>query len=354
MKKRIAFIDQNLGCGGAERVLCTILRGLPVEQFDVHLILVGNVTDLMHLIPGHVNLHELGINNTRKALWPFVKKMREIKPEIVFTSLERTAILTICSRLFCFSFKHIARYPTMPSAQIRSGEPKDWRFQLTQKFFRLTDVAVAQTPEMAEELKNLLGIPVPKVRVISNPIDCITIDRAIRDAPSPFPREGRINVVASGRLRYLKGFDVLIEAIGALRLRMPNLHLHILGHDSKGTKRKLQEQARKLGCDRYIHFHGYQSNPYIYYKNCDLFVLSSRYEGMPNVVLECLYLGVPVVATRCVPVIERLINEGRNGYLVDIEDVAGMTTAIEKALQLDTFQSFVDDSSLKQYIDLFT
>ena len=335
MKKKILFIDQNLDGGGAERVLCTIIRSLPVDEFDISILLVGKLGDLGYLIPNHVAIHELNISNTRKALFTSILMIREIRPEVVFTTLGRTTVLAVLSKPFCPRFRLISRYANMPSREIAGGVLKGWRLFLQKLVYRYVDICVAQTEEMASEMGGILGIDSSRVRTIYNPVDTAHISEALEGESTPFCGK-HINILASGRIVPQKGFDVLVEAMEELIGSNPNIHLHIIGKGELSIINSIEETAQKLGVRDNIHFHGYVRNPYPYYKFCDVFVLSSRYEGMPNVLLECMHLKVPVVATKCVPVIERLVQNGVNGYVVDVEDVEGISEAIRQALLLNS------------------
>jgi glycosyltransferase involved in cell wall biosynthesis len=105
------------------------------------------------------------------------------------------------------------------------------------------------------------------------------------------------------------------------------LRLHVLGRDG-GEQQSLRKLVADLDISEHVLFWGEQANPYPFLKYCDLFVLASRWEGLPNVVLECIYLGRPIVASRTVPILERLIDQGKSGFLVPIEDEAALTDAI--------------------------
>lgn len=332
-KKRIVFVDQNLNGGGAERVLCTILRSLDPAEFDIHLMLVGQKGKLGFLIPAYVAVHELNIGHTKNALFSTVKKIREVAPDVVFTSLGRISLLCVMVRLFCPPFLLVARYASMPSREIEDGSLRGWRLILLKKLYRFADVFIAQSEEMARELEQIMSIPKDKIKTIDNPIDTAAIDTALQDMQNPFSKNF-VNIVASGRLVPLKGFDILIEAVALLIRDNPSFHLYLLGADEANNLNNLQQQAARLAIEENIHFLGFQKNPYPYYRDCNVFVLSSRYEGFPNVLLECLYIGTPVVATRCVPIVERLIDNGINGYMVEVDDIEGMAEAIQKALLL--------------------
>jgi len=331
--KKIVFLDQNLDGGGAERVTATIIRSLDPAKFEIHLVIVSKLGELGHLIPEYVKIHELGITHTRNALFPLRELLKNIKPDIVYSSLGNTNILSILAGIGK-NHKIITRYPSTPSIEKKEGKLNGWRYLLMKLFYRRVDKIIAQTEEMAEELERFYNIKKEKIKVIMNPVDTKHIDESLENAENPF-KNGKINVVASGRIGIEKGFDVLIESFAKVIAKNGDFHLHILGRDVDDNKEKLEKRIAELRITNNITFHGFQKNPYPFYKFCDLFVLSSRREGLPNVVLECQYLGKPVVATRCIPVIERLIDNGRNGFVVDVEDVGGLSEAIFNFRQLN-------------------
>ena len=94
-------------------------------------------------------------------------------------------------------------------------------------------------------------------------------------------------------------------------------------------------------------------NPYKFVKNADCFVLSSRNEGLPNVLIEALYLGTPVAATTCIPVIKRIVSEGKNGYLAENENFAQLANAMIMASKLGRITSTYNATSNEAYRKLF-
>lgn len=347
--RRIVFIDQSLNAGGAERVTATIIRSLDPEKFEIHLVVVSKIGELEHLIPKHVKVHELEVTHTRNAFFKAVGVIKRIQPDIVYSSLSRITILSVLVG-FIVKFKSIARYPSMPSIEEKEGRLKGWRYLLMKLFYKRVHKVIAQTDEMALELQQFYKIDEKKIKVIINPIDKENIEESVENTKNPF-KEDSINIVASGRMGIEKGFDVLINAFSKVITENEKFHLHILGKNSNNNRSIYEKQVRDLNIFNNVSFHGFQKNPYPYYKYCDLFVLSSRREGLPNVVLECQYLGKPVVATRCIPVIERLIDNGKNGYVVNVEDVKGLSEAILKYRQLKGEKIFRD--SLCEFIKVF-
>ena len=346
-KRRILFVDQNLDGGGAERILCTVMRSLDPEEFDVHLVLIGNKGTLAHLIPDNVIVHELGINSTRHAIRPYIKIVKKLRPAVTFSSLSRTTVLSILARPFCPHYKVIARYPNMPSLEIKYRAIKGWRKWLMEKTYNKVDVIISQTEEMAGELYKHYKIDKSKIHTIHNPIDTEHIDECIKNSNNPFDNQ-YINILASGRLTYQKGFDTLINAFYIASAQERKLRLHILGQNIENYASKLDYLVSQYNLQNKIVFYGFIENPYPFYKFCDLFILSSRWEGFPNVLLENLYLKKRVIATNCIPIINKLINNGNNGFIVEIESEEQLAEAILKYMELEP--SDLETPSITEHI----
>ncbi|WP_243254474.1 glycosyltransferase [Sulfitobacter indolifex] len=146
---------------------------------------------------------------------------------------------------------------------------------------------------------------------------------AAQNPPDWDPRD--TNIVSAGRITEQKGFDVLIDCLAHLVRANSSYFLHIIGEDSLGEQAKLELRAQELGVRDRVKFWGFQRNPYVFFKNCDIFVLSSRWEGMPNAMLENIYLESTVVATDCTESVSRLLARENAGYVArsgDADDLA--------------------------------
>jgi glycosyltransferase involved in cell wall biosynthesis len=133
-----------------------------------------------------------------------------------------------------------------------------------------------------------------------------------------------------GRLQHEKAYDVLLKAFSSVLKASPQAQLAILGEGPLETQ--LKKQAVELGIDRAVAFPGFQKNPWPYVKHVDLFVLASRFEGLPNALLEVLALGVPVVATDCPGGVREIQKSARQIVLVSPEDHEALAAEIVAAL----------------------
>jgi glycosyltransferase involved in cell wall biosynthesis len=179
---------------------------------------------------------------------------------------------------------------------------------------------------IAAELVERFGVRYDQVSYIHNPVDSEYIRQQCNSSSDPWPDSG-IRLLAIGRLSHQKGFDLLIRAVARLSFRM-NLHLVILGEGSeRANLEKLVEDERVSG--RVI-LPGFADNPYRWMKYADMFILSSRAEGFPNVLLEAMACGLPVIATDCRTGPRELLIDGEVCPLIAINDLDGLAIAIEE------------------------
>jgi glycosyltransferase involved in cell wall biosynthesis len=331
-KLKVLFILPNLNSGGAERVSINYLRQLNSNKYEITLLVFNKTADLFQLIPEGVSFVDIGTNSTSKSIWPLLKVISKISPDIVYTSHSRVAALLMVIKPFVKRFKHIARMQGTPSLDIKNKEYGNISKWLFSTGFKSANLVIAQTAEMKIDAINVFGITENKIHVLNNPIDKAFIDQQKDVSASPF-NEHQIAAVASGRLRAEKGFDVLLRALPPVILRYPQFKLYILG-DDRGALDDIENLIVKLQLQEHVILDGFKVNPYVYYQNCDLFILSSRWEGFPNVLLENYYLNTPIVTTLCVPIVQQLIENGINGFTCSVDNDVELSECIIKCIDL--------------------
>lgn len=329
MKKKIklVYLLATLNAGGAEKVSLTMLRQLNPEQFDITLILINKVGPFLELVPEYVHIIDLGIKKTLLSIMSLRKVLINIEADIIYSTLFRTHIaIDLAVIAFKKKPKIVLRSPTSPKLLIERGEISFLMRTLITRAYKHADKILAQTPEMKNEIVSYHTIEEDKVVLFINPLDKELINEKIEEAINPFD-DKYINIVALGRLSEVKGFDILLKSFAKVQQQNNNFFLNIVGKDG-GEEEKLKKICKKLKIETHVKFWGFQSNPYQYFYYSQLFVLSSRREGLPNTVLENLYLKKSIVATKCVPFMSELIEDGVNGYLVDVEDINSLSEAI--------------------------
>lgn len=341
MKKKtgILFFVPKLHNGGAERFTINILRSIDKTLFKVSLAVITEEGEYFDLIPSFVEVHNLKSSKTILSILKLRKLISHLKPDIVFSTLMRShnalylALLGLSNRPYV-----VLRSSTSPKLKLSLQKISFIKNALLQKAYNDADLILAQTPEMKNELVKYYKVNGNKIQVFINTLDTYFIDQQIKNTKNPFSPEN-INVVAAGRLSYEKGFDVLIKSFEKVIEQNNHFFLHLLGNDN-GEKENLKEMVKKLGIESNIKFWDFQKNPYKFFFFSDLFVLSSRREGLPNAVLENLYLKKPIIATKCIPFMYELIKDGENGFLVDVEDYEQLSRAIlnYKDIKIDSIK----------------
>ncbi len=302
---RLAVALPSLGGGGAERVAVTLMRLLDPTRFEPVLILAdsGHAALRSHL-PPHLKIIDLKTPKISLALPGFVRAIWRLRPDVVFSTLDHLNIALAASRPLWPPRTGLVVRPTlMPYARTRLERA------LMRTLYPLADRVVLQSPEMEADFRRSIGGS-SSLLTIPNPVDFDEIRHSAADPNvDPGYEPSSFNLVAAGRLEHQKGFDVLIEA---LTLLDAGVTLTILGDGSE--RRALEECALANGVSERLRITGFVSNPYPYIALADCFVLSSRYEGFPNVVLEAIACGT-AVATTPVDGIARLLS-GRTGFEV--------------------------------------
>jgi glycosyltransferase involved in cell wall biosynthesis len=212
------------------------------------------------------------------------------------------------------------RWPMRMVTTVHGWVERTWRTPIYYATDRITLPRYERVLCVSEDLRSRclqFGVPEERCLLVDNAIDAsqytrtLTVDDAKRAIGVP---ADRILIGAAGRLSDEKGFDVLIRAVNRLLADGMDLELHIAGEGKQYAE--LQALIRRLGRSDRIRLLGYQSDILPFYQALDLFVLSSLREGLPNVLLEAMASGVPVVATR-VAGIPRLVEDGRSGLLIE-------------------------------------
>jgi glycosyltransferase involved in cell wall biosynthesis len=351
----VLIFAPNLNGGGAERVLVNYLSNLDYNRLSVTLVLAEKKGVFLELVPDEVQIVNLNKSKTVFCLFKLRRLISKLQPDIVYSTLIRSSIV-LSLALICIKHKSkvILRSPNSPKLLKDNRMLNIVQEKLISYAYSKSDLVIAQTLEMKNELVHYHGIEPHKVEVVLNPIAKLAIDKlSVVNFEHIFDIDN-INVVASGRLIKQKGFDVLIKSFELIVKENSKYHLHIIGEDVIGELLKLKALVKSLELENNITFHGFQKNPYNFYKNADIYVLSSRWEGLPNTVLENLYLNKPIIATRCIPFMNELIINGVNGWLVDVENVTELSQAIlkYKELNLDIKNNSLADFDINSLFQL--
>lgn len=288
---RILFILPSFAGGGAERVALTLLGGLDPARFTASLLVLDGQGPLAHLAPEHVPITDMATSRLRNALPALIGAVRRDQPDFVFSTLGYVNLALLAVRLLLPRKSRIlVREANMPSLSLPATSHPTLFRAAYRLLYPQADAVICTSDRMADEMIQDFSVSPDRLFQLPNPVNEI----ALRHAATPIiraPGEG-LRLVAAGRLTHQKGFDRLIDWMAALP---PRTHLTLLGDGPDRTK--LEGQAQRLGVADRVHFAGFCDNPWRHYAGADAFVLASRWEGLPNAVLEALACGTPVFAT---------------------------------------------------------
>jgi glycosyltransferase involved in cell wall biosynthesis len=211
-----------------------------------------------------------------------------------------------------------------------AGVESRWWDRLIPRLYRRADAIIANSAGVAANLE-ALGLDHRRIVAIPNGVECDRIEAAARvpvTLPGPEIRDDPL-IMTAGRLVPQKDHATLIRAFARLQV-MVRSRLVILGEGPE--RRSLETLARNLGVGDRVAFPGYRENPYPFFARANLFVLSSRHEGMPNVLLEALACGLPIVSTDCPHGPAEILKDGWFGSLVPVGDDVRLAQEIARSL----------------------
>ncbi|PZV19590.1 MAG: glycosyltransferase family 4 protein [Pseudanabaena sp.] len=327
--KHIAIVTPSLSCGGAERALVLLCDGLKKNGHQVSLITIAETKKDFYKVPVGVNRIALNIagisptpfhvvRNNIYRLWIIRQTLRSLRPDVVISFLVETNILTLLALIQ-------TKYPVLVSEQNNPnvGVKNVWK-QLCRWVYPLARKVVS----VSEGVDSYFDSWLPKKQraVIFNPLQPIGEDLGTFDLPNGADSNKKW-VISMGRLVEQKNFEMLLAAFHEIRDQHPDWQLLIFG---EGEKRKELESLRdKLGLGDQVLFPGQTPNPIAVLKKSQLFVLSSRWEGLGVVLIEALACGLPVVSTDCPSGPREIIRDGVDGILVPNKDKLALANAMD-------------------------
>jgi glycosyltransferase involved in cell wall biosynthesis len=334
---RVLFFCPVLGGGGAEMQVLRLVNGLVDEGVEPALALARGEGSYESRLRREI--HPLicqrwtssSLASTAAAVPALAGRIKALRPEVVCSLQEHAHVaLRAAVRLSGARPRVVAGIQNSFSA--RAGSEPRWARSLLHPRYRAAyaaaDHVIALSRGVAQDLATCVPAAAGKISVVYN----AGMDERLLDlarAPLDLPRPSGPLLVTCGRLTRQKDQATLLSAFAELRSEAPP-ELWILGEGEE--RAELQRLARELGVSSRVTFLGFKSNPYPFMAAADVFVLSSRWEGFANVVVEALACGTPVVSTDCPYGPAEILADGEFGRLVPVGDAPGLARAVEAAL----------------------
>lgn len=331
-KKPIVFFIPALNGGGAQKVVVNLANALvDLTDHPIHILLVQATGPFLNDVRKEIQIINLNKSRTLFALPAIAKHFKKVAPLAIMSSMYYANIITSFAwRLSGKPGKLVLREASVvrDSGFTTIEGVRMWFYQWLMKIsYRHAHLVVANSTETAETLIRHKICEDEKIITLSNPIEVRSIlNGSLSQSPSIVDSNNYICAV--GRLAHAKGFDVLITAFS--KLSDQSLELVILGEGE--LRSDLESLAKLLNVSERVHLPGFVTNPYHVIANSRLFVLSSRWEGFGNVLVEALATGVPIVSTDCPGVPSYILSNGEFGHLVPPDDPDALALGIEKAL----------------------
>jgi len=358
--KKIFFIIPTLTQGGAERVIVTLIKYLDRSKFKIT-IMVVNMNEEVYKseIPNDVKIIDLNCQRVLTAIPKIIINLWRYKPNIVMSTLGHLNIAIAMSRfLMPSNIKYFARETIVVTEKIKRGKyPNIWTF-LHRFYYPSFEKLICQSKDMLRDLKGILGTDKNLV-LINNPVDYKIIQRLLEQnnpiVKKYYEDKSCVYFAAAGRLTKQKGFEMLIEAIASLK--NPKIRLVILGHGP--LEKKIIAEIERYKLQEQVLLAGYQKNPYTWIAKADAFILSSYYEGFPNIVLEALSCGTPVISTPAPGGIKEILESIEGCYISNEISASSLTKVIvdfisseSKRITKEKIESYKPEKICKEYSDI--
>ena len=365
-RKKIIFGLPSLAVGGIERQLIKQLEIFDREKFEIFLITLfdyKNIPNLYDKVPADVKIIKIGFKGKLDfaGFFRLYKNLKNIKPDVVVTSMFSANTIFRLFQIF-FGYKSFAREHNIYLE-------KNWIQKLTDKVLSYrSEKIIAVSKTVAEFASKQAGIKLDKFVVIHNGVEISEIEK-FKSNFSKKDLRTKLNIkdedvvfLNVGRLNKQKQQALLINSFKKVVEQNSNAKLLIVGRG--GEKDNLEKKINDLSLNNNVFLIGYSDSVYNYYRSADAFVLSSKYEGFPNVAIEAMTFGLPLISTK-VPGVDEFLIDGKNGFLME-ENSQSISDSMIRFMNLSeaeknsiseeaekTSKEFDINKTVQKYTDLY-
>lgn len=332
---KITIVLHDLRGGGAEKMMVRLANQLAKEGDDVELLLLTGGGSNMAFVNDNVRLIELQSKRTMQALMPLRKHLKIRQPDAILSVLTH---VNVVAALACFSLGWSRKLTVSErntfslDKSVNNNKVMRATYAIAPWIYRvLPNPVIAVSKGVAADLVGCSLLREKDVVTAPNPVITDETELAAsKKAQHPWLVNKSSPVIISvGRLSHQKGFDMLLEALHRVNQRIP-CKLVVFGEGE--LRKELAEQAIALGIDNLVSFAGYTDNPIAEVKQADLFVLSSRFEGSPNGLVEAMSVGTPAVAFDCPHGPKEILIDSLRTNLVEYTNVDALVETMARVL----------------------
>ena len=358
---KLAIFLPSLSGGGAERSMLNLAHGVAERGYPVDLVLAQAKGPYLSSVHKSIRIVDLKASRVMASLPALARYLRKERPEALISALNYANVIALWARRLVGSPKRLLvnEQNTVSRSAYNSAKRRQRMVPyLMKRFYPWADFIIGNSQGVADDLSEVLELPRQRIKILYNPVVTPEVrEKAKAPLQHPWFEPGQPPVVlAVGRLTKQKDFPTLIRAFAQVLPTRP-ARLLILG---EGVDRPMLEAlVRELGLQDSVSMPGFVDNPYAYMSRAALYVLSSRWEGLPTVLIEALYCGLPIIATDCPSGSREILADGQHGVLVPVGDVTALSRAIEAGLAGETprpteksWHPYSMETVVNQYIGL--
>ena len=336
---KISFFLPKLSSGGAERVIIDIANNLSKRGYFIDIVLAKGGNIYLEEISPSVNIINLKSKSTILSFFPLSRYLKKSRPYGIISALSHAN----CAVLLAGNIidKNIKIVVSERNISYRKTKNKigfkriilDW---LIKYFYPQAKCIVTVSEGVRKSIISTYKFKDDQVKCILNPIDFKKINKLKSESIlnneiiNDLKNENQKIILSVGSLTKQKNYSLLIKAFKIVSEQI-NCKLIILG---EGPERlNLKRLCRDLEIDsKSIYLPGFIANPFPYMKACDLFVLSSLWEGLPNVLIQALACNCNIISTDCDAGPREILEDGKWGRLIKVNDIDALANAILKEL----------------------
>jgi glycosyltransferase involved in cell wall biosynthesis len=332
---RICLVISSLSAGGAERVLSVMASYWAGKGDGVTLMTLDSVASDFYVVDPRVTRVGLdlmrpsphllaGVLNNMRRLWVLRQAIRDVEPDVLISFMAETNVLVLLASRGLEPSVIVSE--RVDPSRHSIGTVWSW---LRRWLYHRADRVVVQSEQVRDWFSASVGRD--QLTIIPNPVNVtheFDVGRALVDVTGHQPNQP--TVIGMGRLTNQKGFDLLLQAFAAAVRELPEWQLILLGDGEE--RAALEGLAERLGLKGKVFLPGCVQNPQALLRQADLFVLSSRYEGFPNVLLEAMACALPAISFDCRSGPGEIIRDGVDGLLVPAEDVAALASTMTRLM----------------------
>lgn len=326
MKNRITILVFSLGHGGAEKVCLSLCNEFVKRDFEVELWIANfKETALTKKLDPRINVFPMHKVHARNTLVPLAKLLLQRKPERMLVFHIELAILLIILKKLLFLNTYIVARSINTLSEAFKYPNGFWEKHIARKaigyFLPMADRIIAQSTGMRNDLIRYFGISEDKVVTIHNPVEFSSNGSYSGNGIST-----KNEFLFVGRLNPQKGLTNMLKAFSVASREVDDMHLTLVGDGPE--LEHLKNLAEELNINNRVSFEGYQAKTEGYYRRVKATLLTSFFEGFPNVLVESIAFGTPVISFDCPSGPADIILPGVNGILVPHQDIHAFSKAL--------------------------